>query len=167
MIKNDERVLNIGCGNETYGTDFVDLYPSRDDILKIDIQSEKLPYLEHCMNPGNVISEMYRVLKKGGKLIIITDNANYWGYSLRNSLHRGGYEKNNLEDKHYVLFTDWHLKNFSKKNNFKKIEIKYLKEFYDKQNKIKYFIKLVINSFLKITPFDKMAFMRIQFIGEK
>ncbi len=119
------------------------------------------------MNPGNVISEMYRVLKKGGKLIIITDNANYWGYSLRNSLHRGGYEKNNLEDKHYVLFTDWHLKNFSKKNNFKKIEIKYLKEFYDKQNKIKYFIKLVINSFLKITPFDKMAFMRIQFIGEK
>ena len=36
------RVLNVGCGKDTYGTDFVDKYPSRKDVIKYDIDQEGL-----------------------------------------------------------------------------------------------------------------------------
>jgi len=29
-----KRILNIGCGNDTYGTDFLDLYPKRKEVKK-------------------------------------------------------------------------------------------------------------------------------------
>jgi len=39
-----KRILNIGCGNDTYGTDFVDLYPSREEVKRVDLEKEKLPF---------------------------------------------------------------------------------------------------------------------------
>jgi hypothetical protein len=29
------KILNVGCGEETYGTHFVDFYPSRKDVIKV------------------------------------------------------------------------------------------------------------------------------------
>ncbi len=170
-----KRILNIGCGNQKYGTDFVDLYPKRKSIIKLDLQKQRLPYkkeifdevyskcfLEHCMNPGRMIEEMIRVLKKNGKIKIITDNANYWTYALKDSLHRGSYEQEKSEDRHYVLFTDWHLINYMKKFKLKNIKIKYIPEKYIHQDRIKFFIKIVINKILRKTPLNKMSYIRIQ-----
>lgn len=93
MKKYRKRILNVGCGRETYGTHFVDLYPTRPEVKEVNIDNEKPPFpanyfndnevysknlLEHLTNPGFVLKEIVRVLKKGGKLILITDNASYW-----------------------------------------------------------------------------------------
>ncbi|HKZ42047.1 MAG TPA: class I SAM-dependent methyltransferase, partial [Candidatus Hodarchaeales archaeon] len=72
----EPRILNVGCGNDTYGTDFVDLYPVRDDVIRCDVEKEKLPFrdntfdevfsgniFEHLKNPNLVLREMSRVLK--------------------------------------------------------------------------------------------------------
>lgn len=134
----NKKILNVGCGNETYGTHFIDLYPSRAEVKKVFVGKEKFPYknnffdevysnciLEHLPNLGNFISECNRVLKKNGKLIIITDNAACYKFHLRffpnsKGTHHGGYEiKGRMgggtgkytEDKHYALFTSTHLKN--------------------------------------------------------
>jgi len=170
-----ERILNVGCGNQTYGTDFIDLYPKRNNVIKIDIQKQRFPYrkeifdevyskclLEHCMNPGSLLGEMIRVLKKNGKIRIITDNANYWTFALENSLHRGGYEQEKSEDRHYVLFTDWHLYNYLRRFNLKNIRIKYIPERYIHQNKIRFFLKGIINAILRITPLSKMSYIRLE-----
>jgi SAM-dependent methyltransferase len=88
MVK--KRILNLGCGSETYGTDFVDTYPSRKEVVKCDLIGENLPYrsgsfdevysknlFEHIPNPIHILSETRRVLKKGGRLFFLTDNAGF------------------------------------------------------------------------------------------
>jgi ubiquinone/menaquinone biosynthesis C-methylase UbiE len=137
------KILNVGCGNDRYGTHFVDLFPQRKDIIKCDVDKEKLPYsdnifnevysknlFEHLTNLGFVMKEMYRVLKKRGKLIIITDNANFWGYAFGKT-HLGLYEKIEMfgkEDRHYGLFTEWHLQNYARKIGFKSFNTEYIIE---------------------------------------
>lgn len=49
-MKDKKRILNIGCGNDTYGTDFVDLYPQRKEVKKCMIDSEKLPYSKNTFD---------------------------------------------------------------------------------------------------------------------
>lgn len=135
------RILNVGCGKDTYGTDFIDLYPSRPEVIKCNVDEEKLPYpkntfdkvyakciLEHLTNPGFVLAEMVRVLKTGGTLEIITDNASYLGYHLSifgTKLHMGGYKGFGKEDKHYALYTIEHLKNLIEKFRLRLIKIEY------------------------------------------
>jgi ubiquinone/menaquinone biosynthesis C-methylase UbiE len=164
----NKRILNVGCGNETYGTDFVDLYPSRKEVLKVDVQSEKLPYknntfdevynkcfLEHLKNPGIFIEDCVRVLKKGGRLILITDNAGHYRFHIKffkraEKTHYGNYEKRGrllggtgegTEDKHYLLFTTWHLKNFFENYGLKVEKIEYVNNNYKG-------IKKYINNFI-------------------
>lgn len=72
------RILNVGCGEDTYGTDFIDLYPKRKEVKKVNLQKEKFPFknktfdvvyssfiFEHLLNPQNSLKEMVRVCKKG------------------------------------------------------------------------------------------------------
>jgi len=138
----NKRILNIGCGNDSYGTDFVDLYPSRPDVKRCDIDNDKLPYrnnifhevyskclLEHLKNPGRALNEIVRVLKPNGKIVIITDNAGWWGFHTPlSSIHYGGYEKNSKvkEDRHYSLFTTWHLVNHLQALKLRNIEVRYV-----------------------------------------
>jgi len=150
------KILNVGCGKETYGTDFMDIYPSREEVTKCDFQREKIPFknntfdevygrsvLEHLRNPGKFLEECKRVLRNGGKLIIITDNAAYYRFHLKFfkndiGVHYERYgEKGELirtrsgpKDKHYFLFTTLHLRNLFLDSGFKIKELKYLNDSY-------------------------------------
>ncbi len=176
-MERNKKILNVGCGSDTYGTDFVDLYPKRAEVKKVNLDFEKLPYenetfdevysrclLEHLRNPGNALEEMVRVLKKYGKLELITDNANHWLYALDNSLHTGEYETRSAgeEDKHYCLFTDWHLKNHLSKLGVEIEKIEYI-ENTSKQG----FLIMLVNKILKHTPFWRMAYGQIRVVGKK
>ena len=135
------RILNIGCGKDfSIGTDFADLYPARDDVKQCDMNKDKLPYedsmfdevysqgmFEHLVNHENFMSEAFRVLKKGGKLTLRTDNASYFPFHIRLGIaydhsYPSGYGE---DDNHYVLFTKTHLLNWAKKFGFAKSQVYY------------------------------------------
>lgn len=130
------RILNIGCGSQTYGTDFVDTYPSRPEIRKCAIGMESLPYpdntfdevysrclLEHTKNVFDALEEMVRVLKPSGRLVVITDNAGYLFFHILTP--HGNYFKKR-DDRHYALFQKEHLRNILKTLNLKVESIKYV-----------------------------------------
>ena len=99
-IKKGERLLELGCGRGDFTKAFfdlgikaegLDLEKSSDDMLKnipvsyINLDTERYPYedgmfdvvysksvIEHLKNPEHFIKETMRILKKGGKTIILT-----------------------------------------------------------------------------------------------
>jgi SAM-dependent methyltransferase len=168
-----KRILNIGCGTETYGTHFIDKYPSRKEVIKCDIDSEKLPFpnntfdevysknlLEHLRNPNTAIGKMVRVLKKGGRLIIITDNAGYLfhhldlsGISSERASHQEseGLIKMGKEDKHFSLFTPLHLIHHFKEFGVKNIKVRYKfnRSYTWKNNILYFFCNVLFNSYFK------------------
>ncbi|MGA9779055.1 MAG: methyltransferase domain-containing protein [Limisphaerales bacterium] len=173
-----KRILNVGCGNQTYGTDFVDMYPSRKEVIKCDIEV-KLPFendtfdevyshcvFEHLKNPFNLLAEMKRVAKKGGKVRLITDNGSYWVFAMNNRAHTGGYEKGECpDDRHYCFFTKTHLVNHFTKAGLEVEEVKFVEYF--STSWIKRATCFLVQSFLKITPFRNMAYARIEIMGVK
>ena len=48
-----KRILNVGCGNDTFGTDFIDLYPMKKGVIKSDIDNEMFPF------PNNSFDVIY------------------------------------------------------------------------------------------------------------
>jgi len=182
-----KRVLNVGCGNDTYGTDFIDLYPQRREVKKCAIDSERFPFednifdevrmyfvFEHLKNHRHTLEEVLRVLKKGGRVDLRTDNASYWYYSLDNKQHTGKYEsieKYGNKDRHFGLFTDHHLKNYFEDTGFKIIKIR---NSYDNARSIdgnlsfKGRIVLIINFIIShIQPIKRIGKSEVQIIGEK
>lgn len=140
-----KRILNLGCGKSHYGTDFIDMYPMRKEVVKCNISKERLPYkdntfdrvfssfvFEHLTNPEFTLREMYRVLKKGGVVEIHTNNAGWIFYHNSKSsvlTHYGGYEaakekdlheEGGDNDGHYALYTTHHMKSHMKNVGFKK-----------------------------------------------
>lgn len=142
MEINAERILNVGCGETKFGTDFVDLYPQREEVKKADIENEKLPYqdntfdlvfshclFEHLENPGTALEEMKRVTKDNGKIQIITDNASYFRFGVNNSPHTGGYADNPVggeQDRHFELYTAKHLQNLFQSHNLETVKSIYV-----------------------------------------
>lgn len=171
----EKKILNVGCGNDTYGTHFVDLYPSRAEVISCNVDKEKLPFpdnffdevysknlLEHLRNPGFALEEMVRVLKPGGRLIVITDNASYIGFHLSifgSRMHKGGYKGMGEEDVHYSLFTRHHLKNHLRYLGLENIRIT-LKDAYSRS-----FVSL-IKKVVKILS-KELAYPHILAVGIK
>lgn len=115
---SNKRALDIGSGNSSYDTYF----PNR---VTIDIDSARnpdvigdahqLPFndaefelvlstemLEHVKDPGKVVSEMHRVLKPGGMLILTTR----FVYPLHDTPHDyWRFTKYGLQ----LLFKDWEI----------------------------------------------------------
>lgn len=85
-LTTSKRILNLGCGDDVYGTDFIDLYPQRKEVRKIDLNEDpKLPYkantfseikfyglIEYLVYPQEVLSECHRTLKAKGLLSLRT-----------------------------------------------------------------------------------------------
>ncbi len=127
-----ERTLNLGCGNDMWGTDRIDMYKTPATTKVWNVAEKRLPYkdgtfdkikahsvLEHFKNPGFVADECYRILKKGGKLFVRVDYAGYLPMFLfkthehneiLNKQYRGkAYGHKQGEDRHYFLFVESHL----------------------------------------------------------
>lgn len=136
MSKQNYKMLNVGCGNDKRGTDRVDIVKTKATTKVYDI-TKGLPYkqnyfdevycsyvFEHMGNPLNLLLEMKRVCKVGGMIKIVTDNAGYiFTHMAFRGLH-GNYsdksvhgKKFNTKDRHYMLYTPEHLRNFSEACN--------------------------------------------------
>lgn len=161
------KILNAGCGDDfSIGTHFIDLYPTNQDVIKCDIDSETFPFpneffdevyakcvFEHLTNHKHFMEESRRVLKKGGKLVIITDNASfitfwggkYWGSIGYQHDYRGVYGE---EDNHYALFTPAHLENWCAKFRFEIDNIQYEKATWGSESGIMKIIKPIAFSLL-------------------
>jgi len=48
-----EKILNLGCGLDKYGTHRIDVKPLDKDTIKCDINKEKLPF------PNNFFDKVY------------------------------------------------------------------------------------------------------------
>src|SRR3989338_7074845 len=126
----DKKILNLGCGNDTYGTHRIDAFKTQSTTEVGDL-NKKLPYpdghfdeiycksvLEHIKNLGTFSDECYRVLKKGGKIWLRTDHAGFMLlHLLKRNEHNKAYEKlfskdpfghkqkeGDAEDHHHALF---------------------------------------------------------------
>ncbi len=115
------KILNLGCNTDMYGTHRVDKFKTISTTHVHDLENG-IPFednlfdeifeknlLEHLRNVGFHLDECHRVLKFGGKLRIITDNASCIRYYF--GTHTGKYEKQHEDDHHYCIFTMNHLKN--------------------------------------------------------
>lgn len=129
------NMLNLGCGDESYGTHRVDFRTTKTTTHVFDVEKD-IPWcfdseffdivyeknlLEHLRDVGRHLEECYRVLKKSGKIIIITDNAQC-GRLYFFGTHAGRYEEQHKDrpfDKHYCIFTKNHLKNHLEYVGFK------------------------------------------------
>jgi len=187
--KKKKLVLNVGCGEETYGDVRVDIYPTKTTTHVMDVEkgfpkewenkfdivySKNL--LEHIRNPGFLLAEMKRVLKPGGKIIIITDNAGFWEFHIFGTHTRPKlplkrlkfYEGRGELDTHYCLFTKEHLINHFKAAGLKVEEIKYL-GFPGNESSGKF--RPILNficRFLSLTKiFENFAYPRIMIVGRK
>jgi predicted SAM-dependent methyltransferase len=137
-------ILNIGCGDEEYGDVRADIARTKAANLICDADST-LPFkeeafdevyskclFEHLKNAGFFLREVKRVLRKGGKVTIITDNASYLRFHIsKNSFplrigwrHGGEYASTNPLDKHYALYQLEHIKNHFEACGLKIVELK-------------------------------------------
>ena len=125
MVELRKRILNVGCGIDTYGTDFIDMYPMRPEVRKVNLAVQKLPYpdktfeevygeliLENIYDPVFFLKEVRRVLKDDGKFVLIAINAGFSGWATNSSYGvmdhmRDGYMKG------YMLYTTSQLRKTS------------------------------------------------------
>lgn len=171
------KSLNVGCGNDEECDERIDLYKTKTTTRVVNISEDKLPYedetfdyikarsiLEHCRNPGHVIDECYRVLKKGGKIYVRVDYAGYLPMFLfksheHNAILDRQYDYKNFghqqnEDRHYFLFVESHFNALFSK--FSKREFTYISV---GRNKI-------INFILRHLPF-KFGAIHLDMIATK
>lgn len=144
----EKKILNVGCGEQKYGTHRIDLYPTTTTTHTGDL-NKPFPFpdnyfdevyssclLEHLTNLENFVSECYRVLKNHGDLYVHTDNAGYLPFHLfKTHEHNAfldkqyiggvGYGHKKHDDGHYHLFVASHLKNLFKDFCYKKINYTY------------------------------------------
>lgn len=170
-----KRILNIGCGNDFYGTDRIDRVKT-DTTTEIANIERGLPYpdaifdevycknvIEHIPNIGFLMDEIYRVLKIDGTFYIRTDHAAYLPLYIskkheHNKMLEIHYEANGYNDEtdhHYHLFVPSHLKHLF--HRFRDVEVNYL---YSAGRNI------LMRMFLKALPF-KLGAMQIEVRGRK
>jgi len=134
------RTLNLGCGNDLYGTDRIDIVATKATTVVHDLEIG-IPFpndtfdevysknnVEHVRNVGFYFQEIRRVLKPEGKLVLITDNALSLHWIL--GTHSGGYDKHEGKDRHYGLFTKEHLKNYLENAGLQILEMRLIETDY-------------------------------------
>ena len=85
--------LDVGCGRRKRASIGIDF--SRDSDADVIADAHHLPFkagifdkvisvtvLEHSPNPLLFLEEQYRILKPGGKIVLVTDNAPFYRWSI-------------------------------------------------------------------------------------
>lgn len=155
------RILNLGCGNDMYGTHRIDFYKT-DATTEVSDLNQRFPYednffdeiycksvLEHIRNLAVFTDECYRVLKSGGKLWLRTDHAGFiliylsnkheHNKSLDEVYNKKAFGHDQGEDHHYHLFTESHLKHLF--NKFKDHTFNY---FYGASSELKKWVYVMM-----------------------
>lgn len=140
MVESKKKIVrvNLGCG-EDYKEGWINVDYNKK--VKADIYSDflkKLPFkdnsvdfiyakniFEHVPNPLDFLFEIKRVLKKGGKVSLITDNASYFIFHFpRKKAYHDTYDFG-INDRHYFFFQRKHLVNFAEKAGMKLVHLDY------------------------------------------
>lgn len=100
-----KRGLNVHHGN----IDEIDLPPDYFD-LAFTVQT-----IEHTENPHRFLTAIKKVLKKGGKLVIVTDNTDSFDFKIFKNSHWGGYHF----PRHWNLFNKHNLAKLGEKSGFR------------------------------------------------
>ena len=114
------RTLNLGAGNDQWGTDRLDIKKVDPSIKLFDLNSgKKLPYendlfseiklwglMEYLSNPQFILNECYRVAKKGCLIKVDTPNISSMRFFLRPFGDR--YRKHYYGDLKRMGFFDMH-----------------------------------------------------------
>ena len=169
-------LVNLGCGSEDIGEIRIDIYRTKTVNVIADcnfslplrggccdiVYSKNL--LEHLKNPFNFVKEVFRILRVGGVVVLVTDNAGYWRFHLSNyrfvksGVHVGGYESK-LLDKHYALFTFEHLRNLLEGAGFEIVDTRFCEApAFSRFSFLRIFIDKVLSGF---PLFYNLAFSRI------
>ncbi len=82
---------------------------------------------EHVPNPLNFLLEIKRVLKKGGRATIITDNSSYFIFHFprRKAFHETYNVTHPEFDQHYFFFQKGHLRSFTRAVGLKLRKLEY------------------------------------------
>jgi ubiquinone/menaquinone biosynthesis C-methylase UbiE len=178
-------VLNLGCADDFFGDIRVDMEKSPattlvanvEDGLPLKSGSVDIVYMqfmfEHLTNINKVLKECYRLLKKGGKIIVITDNAGFIGFHsgkwtrVLSTIHYGGYRAAD-GDMHFGLYTTEHIRNHLERGGFKIEKIKYQK-YWDIRPRtfLKRNIARFVDKVFKLVGLEQMSAYSILAVGVK
>lgn len=180
-----KRILNLGAGPSEYGTDRMDIYKTPNITCVWNMERTPWPYadntfdevflknvFEHTPNPGKLLLEIKRVLKKGGKVKIITDN----GGCILFHYNRVGVIHANYEwvpgrfgeglDRHYIFFQPEHIRNFFEWAGMKPVRYE-LSEWIDEKGLIDNGWKNFISKIGKLFIGKRLAYPEIYAEAEK
>jgi methionine biosynthesis protein MetW len=117
LMKKGEKVLDLASGNSIVGSYWAKEYgadvtafdfsqAALADANKRGVKTvlgsveEKLPFksntfdtvfwgdnIEHVFSPADILTEIHRILKSGGRIILSTPNQSYWRYRLYMLMH--------------------------------------------------------------------------------
>jgi len=178
------KILNLGCGSDEFGTCRMDFVETPTTTHVGDIQ-KKLPFndgefdlvymsfvIEHLTDPGQVLREVHRIIKKDGRVVVLTDNAGFWGFhsgkytKTLGKIHYGGYRAGN--DMHMSLYTPEHLDNHLRLAGFTVKKIRYIK--YSESRSRDWWKKIVVgmaDGFLNLVGLPQVAGYSIYAEGTK
>jgi len=176
-------ILNLGSGKDPRGDIRMDIYPLP-NVNKVWDLEKGIPYpdntfdeiicdciFEHMRNPNALIQECYRVLKKGGKLDLLTDNAGYLLFHIMKRAIHGNYcdgtGGDEGKDRHYALYTVEHLKNHFLNAGFEKDNINIKHEKIMQVTGWKKFKREGIQELIKFIFNERVGYARLHCIVKK
>jgi ubiquinone/menaquinone biosynthesis C-methylase UbiE len=127
-------ILDVGCGKRKRGDVGIDY--AKDSEADIIADAQHLPFrnkvfqktvsycvLEHSPNPLNFLKEQHRVLQENGQLELVTDNAQYFRWSVMQ--YRGDWHEEWHKD-HFMIFFPKNVERLMALANFKNVSSNYI-----------------------------------------